>query len=149
MHHFTFEATEAQREMKKLMKPDLYISSKTCPMLKQNEAEYVFPSFSSIFVYFKTCVTVHRACSLLCYFRLHHMACVILVPRPGIEPSPSTGSRVLTTRPVKGSPLYLYVLFLHPFDELFEACIGLKYLCHRGKAFVGISKENAKQRIVF
>ena len=41
--HFTFEAIEAQREMKKLMKPDLYISSKTSPLLKPNETEYVFP----------------------------------------------------------------------------------------------------------
>ena len=56
--HFTFEATEAQREMKKLMKPDLYISSKTGPMLKQNEAEYVFPF---LFIYICICVTVQGA----------------------------------------------------------------------------------------
>ena len=83
--HFTFEATEAQREMKKLMKPDLYISSKTGPMLKQNEAEYVFPF---LFIYICICVTVQGAFVFYYLFILTtpHGMCD-LSSSQGIEPT--------------------------------------------------------------
>lgn len=40
------------KEIKNLMKPGLHISSKTSPMLKQNETEYLFPFFIHICIFY-------------------------------------------------------------------------------------------------
>ena len=145
--HFTFEATEAQREMKKLMKPDLYISSKTGPMLKQNEAEYVFPF---LFIYICICVTVQGAFVFYFLFILTtpHGMCDLSSQTRNWTCAPCIGSRVLTTRPHGKSSIFVYFIPTL-LIMLFEACRGLKYLCQLRKKPLGIWKGNAKQRIVF
>ena len=108
------------------------------------------PSFSSIFVYFKTCFTVQGTSIFYYLFVLttSHGMWDLCSQTRNWTCDPCIGSSVLTTRPHGKSPIFVYFIPAL-LIMLFEACRGLKYLCQLRKQPLGISKGNAKQIIVF